>query len=202
MKVSTYTTIINTIENDSATFEWLNYFLWQPQVKLAWERHPSLHALAHPLKMTEALEIIYKILILLSLGAFIANHLVMILLAILPLSGLLTMNQRAKKKIVVKIAGTLLKEEFDELFFEEKTLYYLTELLSKKYNTHSLLDCIYFTENVFRAALIGLFLLFISPFFPNNILNGVFLFGLLFLLCSWTLSSHHIYHFSKILQAI
>ncbi|MFA5260094.1 MAG: hypothetical protein WC450_02575 [Candidatus Omnitrophota bacterium] len=202
MRVSTYQTIINTIENDPATLEWLNYVLWQPQVRLVWQEKLALHALARPLKRTEALEIIYKILILILSGVFIAHHNSAFLLLLISLTGLLAMNQKAKKQIVVKIGASLLKEEFDEQVFEEKTLYSLTETLSKKYNTDSLLDCIFFTENILRMTLIGLFLLFISPFFPNNILDGLLAFGLLFLLCSWIFTNHHIYHFSKIIHAI
>jgi len=202
MRVSTYQTVINTIENDPATFEWLNYFIWQPRVKPVWQKKPGLRDLTAPLKKTEGLEIIHKILILVLLGGYIAYHLPVFLLLILPFGSLLIITQRAKKQIVVKIGAALLKEEFEEHFFEEKTLYYLTEILSKKYHTSSLLDSIFFTENIFRTVLIGLFLLFISPFSPNNIFDGMLFFGLLFLMGRWAFTSHHIYRFSKILQAV
>ncbi|HQO58389.1 MAG TPA: hypothetical protein PLT76_06670 [Candidatus Omnitrophota bacterium] len=202
MRVSTYQTIINTIENDPATFEWLNYFIWQPRVKPVWQKKPDLQALTAPLKRTETLEIIHKILILVLLGGYIAHHLPVFLMIILLFGGSLIINQRAKKQIVVKIGAAVLKEEFEEHFFEKKTLYHLTEILSQKYHTLSLPDSIFFTENILRALLIGLFLLFISPFSPNNIFDGLLSFVLLFLAGRWVLTSHHIYRFSRILQAL
>ncbi len=201
-KVSSYQTVINSIEDDYDTYQWFGYLLWQEQPKTLLCEAAGIDRLYSNLADKERNELLGRTVIFILVYVFIRTQMAYMALPVLPLCLGLFFLKKGKKEIIIKLSSLFLQQEFSQDIFGQKTLYQLAEIISKKYHTTSLVDVIFFNENFFRLFLIGIFLLFVSPFIFVNIFDNLLVIILFMFFIKSIVTSRWTYRHPKLMRLI
>ena len=195
--VSSCQTVLNSIGDDTDTLNWFSYVLWHPDIKGSLNANGQFQRDYKTLAHIETGDAILCALILVCLFAFMRTRSLLFIGAALLLFILRSALSRNKITRVIKLSSAFLEKNFTPSELSRKTLYHLTETLSQKYNTASLVDTIYFQENFSRILGISLFLLFISPLTLARLTDALFALFLALITAKFFINHRWVYRLSQ-----
>ncbi len=181
-KVSSFPTFIRTLQNDFYSRQWFSHLLWHPAISSALISDKNRRETYRTLARIERQELgLYVLSLLLLLGMATPFRLPAVLCLLLVLMAHSYLSNK-KKALVVQLSAVWLRTEFPPETFDQKTLYQITEILSRKYDTVSLVDTLYFSDSILRILYIGLFVFLLIPYpvlnfflFAAWVVTGIFL---------------------------
>ncbi|MFA5260317.1 MAG: hypothetical protein WC450_03720 [Candidatus Omnitrophota bacterium] len=201
-KVSSFPTLIRTLDNDFYSWRWFSYLLAQPPVKTALILEKDMPRQYRALARIERQELLLAGILLLSWAGLLTPFRIPV--AVLLCFGLWVSSYLTTKKkaIITQISTRWLQKEFLPGDFEQKTLYQISEIISKKYKVTSLVDAVYFSDTVFRILYLGWFVLLLVPYpIPNFfIFAGASVFAVILL--RNILNSRRIYQSHRMIDMI
>lgn len=201
-KVSSFSTLARTLSHDFYAWRWFSCLLAQPLVKAALVSEKDMRAQYRVLVRIEKQELLSAALFLLALAGMLTPYR-MFSAAVLALGWWLSSYFTGQKKaVVLKLSTCWLQREFLPEDFEQKTLFQISEIISKKYQIPSLVDSVYFSDSVFRILYLAWFLFLLVPYpIPNFFLFvGFSVLGVVWI--RNMLNSRRIYQNHKIIDVI
>ena len=195
--VSSYQTILNSVQNDTDTLNWFFYLLWNPDIRNALTATEKYQRDYRSLLRIETIEYLLGALTLGCLLGFMKTRLPLFIGFALLLFSLHAVLFHLKKSRIINLSTAFLQRDLTPDQLSKQTLYHLTEVLGRKYNTASLVDTIYFQENFSRILGVGFFLLFISPLTLASLADAVFALFLALVTARFFISNRWVYRLSR-----
>lgn len=168
--VTSFESLISTIEKDGQTYYWFAYLIAQPALRERLSAEKGVEQSYRNLDSIVVKQRILYIILLFLFGAVVVSGLYILAGIAVVLAAIVYMHFK-KKKIVADICSCLFLQDFKEFFFAKKTLYQIGEFYGQEYKILSLVDGIAISDRAVWSAFIITFFVtyFIYPLNPGYI---------------------------------
>ena len=162
--MSSLPTLTRTISNDFYARRWFSFLLAQPPVKTALISEGNMQIQYRALARIERLEGLLDGALLLCLAGMLTPYRIPVAVLLCFWLGLSSYLTTKKKEVMLHLSLCWLRMEFSPDDFEQKTLFQIAEIISKKYQIASLVDTVYFSDTALRILYTGWFVFLLIPY--------------------------------------
>lgn len=154
--VSSINSIASSIKTDPQVFRWFFYALSQTNIRSELVKNRDIRELYDGLEKNSKLYVlVFSALVLVLFTAYSAKIYFLTLSAPVLIYFLFKIDRR-RKDTLSKISIPMLLSHFEEAALKQKTLYQICEYYAQKYSIASLVDTIYFCDDISRKVLLTL----------------------------------------------
>lgn len=162
--VSTIEALKSSIMTDPQVFRWFAFLIARPPVRDRLSHKQGAQTLYVKLRRNNFIANLLYFLLAACLAAVFFSRQYYYWAGAAILGGIIARANLLRKRCVAQIGGRLISDQIED--FERKTLFQISEVLSRSYHIPSLIDILCHLDNVRRRVLMGTFVLafYILPF--------------------------------------